>query len=71
MKKSYLFLAIALIATLVLGACAQPGTPQEPADEGIVINLWTKEGETDGGLQYVQALADAYTAQNGSVAYFV
>lgn len=71
MKKSYLFLAIALIATLVLGACAQPGTPQEPADEGIVINLWTKEGETDGGLQYVQALADAYTAQNPNVTFVV
>jgi arabinogalactan oligomer/maltooligosaccharide transport system substrate-binding protein len=30
--------------------------------EPVEIVLWTKEGEADGGLQYVQSLADAYTA---------
>jgi len=30
--------------------------------EPVEIILWTKEGEADGGLQFVQALADAYTA---------
>ena len=28
--------------------------------EPVTIVLWTKEGEADGGLQYVQSLADAY-----------
>jgi len=31
--------------------------------------LWTKEGEADGGLQFVQALADAYTAANPNVTF--
>ncbi|MEJ2558209.1 MAG: extracellular solute-binding protein [Anaerolineae bacterium] len=30
--------------------------------EPVTIVLWTKEGEADGGLQYVQSLADAYMA---------
>jgi arabinogalactan oligomer/maltooligosaccharide transport system substrate-binding protein len=33
--------------------------------------LWTKEGETDGGLQYVQALTDAYTAAHPEVTFVV
>jgi arabinogalactan oligomer/maltooligosaccharide transport system substrate-binding protein len=32
------------------------------AMEPATLVLWTKEGEADGGLQYVEALADAYMA---------
>lgn len=41
------------------------------APEPVTINLWTKEGENDGGLQYVQALADAYTAEHPEVTFVV
>ncbi len=44
---------------------------EAPAAESVNITLWTKEGEADGGLQYVQALADAYTAANPTVTFQV
>jgi len=58
-------------------AAAEPAKPEAPAEpaapaaEAVTINLWTKEGENDGGLQYVQALADAYTAANPNVTFVV
>lgn len=47
--------------------------PTEPpaAAEPVNIVLWTKEGEADGGLQYVQALTDAYTAAHPEVTFEV
>ena len=45
--------------------------PAAPAAEAVNITLWTKEGEADGGLQYVQALADAYTKENPNVTFEV
>jgi arabinogalactan oligomer/maltooligosaccharide transport system substrate-binding protein len=43
-----------------------------PAEmEDVEIVLWTKEGEADGGLQFVQALADAYTAEHPNVTFEV
>jgi len=65
MSKRILFvLGILLIASMVLAAC-------KPADTGeleaVTISLWTKEGEADGGLQYVQSLAEAFTAANPNV----
>ncbi len=35
------------------------------------IVLWTKEGEADGGLQYVTSLTDAFTAANPDVTFEV
>ncbi len=35
--------------------------------EPVTIVLWTKEGEADGGLQFVQSLADAYMAIHPNV----
>lgn len=62
-------------------AVAQPTEPQaqpteaqpEPtqAMEAVAITLWTKEGEADGGLQYVQSLADAYMAEHPNVTFEV
>ena len=37
----------------------------------FAIRLWTKEGETDGSLQYVQKLADDYTAMHPNVTFTV
>jgi arabinogalactan oligomer/maltooligosaccharide transport system substrate-binding protein len=42
-----------------------------PVTEAVNIVLWTKEGEADGGLQFVQALADAYTADHPNVTFEV
>jgi arabinogalactan oligomer/maltooligosaccharide transport system substrate-binding protein len=40
-----------------------------PVAEPVTIVMWTKEGEADGGLQFVQSLADAYTAANPNVTF--
>jgi arabinogalactan oligomer/maltooligosaccharide transport system substrate-binding protein len=39
--------------------------------EPVNIVLWTKEGEADGGLQFVQSLADDYTAFHPNVTFEV
>lgn len=39
--------------------------------EPVNLVLWTKEGEADGGLQFVQSLADAYTAINPHITFEV
>lgn len=46
-----------------------PEAPK-PADK-VKIALWTKEGEADGGLQWVKGLADAYAAKAGNVTFEV
>jgi len=43
----------------------------EAVAEPVEIVLWTKEGEADGGLQFVQSLADAYTAIHPNVTFEV
>ena len=43
----------------------------EKVAEPVHIILWTKEGEADGGLQYVQSLADAYNAIHPNVTFEV
>jgi arabinogalactan oligomer/maltooligosaccharide transport system substrate-binding protein len=56
-------------------AAEQPATEQpvaeepatEEAMETINIIMWTKEGEADGGLQFNQALAEAYNAAHPGV----
>jgi len=46
-----------------------PAPTQAPV--AVKIVLWTKEGEADGGLQFVQSLADAYTKANPTVTFEV
>jgi arabinogalactan oligomer/maltooligosaccharide transport system substrate-binding protein len=46
-------------------------TEPPPAAEPVNIVLWTKEGEADGGLQYVKSLTDAYTAAHPEVTFEV
>jgi arabinogalactan oligomer / maltooligosaccharide transport system substrate-binding protein len=49
------------------------GTPDEvlPAagNEPVNIVFWTKEGNTDWGMQYIDELANAYTAQYPNVTF--
>ncbi len=65
MKKLLGILSILVVVSLVLTACPKPA-PKE-----VKIVLWTKEGEADGGLQFVQALCDAYTAEHENVTFEV
>ncbi|WP_075062543.1 extracellular solute-binding protein [Ornatilinea apprima] len=44
---------------------------EEPAAEAVKIVLWTKEGEADGGFQWVKSLTDAYTAMHPNVTFEV
>lgn len=55
--------AAALTATLALVA----GIAPVAAQDGVAFELWTKEGEADGSLQWVQKLAADYTAANPDV----
>ena len=64
-KKLFPLFSVLLVAVMLLAACG----PKEAGP--VTINLWTKEGEADGGLQYVQALADAYTAAHPNVTFVV
>ena len=57
-------------ATVAATEAATVAATEAPA-EPVALTLWTKEGETDGGLQYVQALCDAYTAAHPEVTFTV
>ncbi len=52
---------------------APQATPEAPAfpTGDIALALWTKEGETDGSLQFVQKLAADYTARHPNVTFEV
>ena len=56
------FKAAALAAALALVAGVTP-----VAAQGVSFELWTKEGEADGSLQWVQKLAADYTAAHPDV----
>jgi arabinogalactan oligomer / maltooligosaccharide transport system substrate-binding protein len=43
--------------------------PEPPAPEPVNIQLWHQEGEAENAAQYVQALADAYTAMHPEVTF--
>jgi len=58
MKKP---IVIALCLVMIAGAL----TAQ------VKLTLWTKEGQADGGLQYVQSLTDAYTKAHPNVTFDV
>ncbi len=53
----------------LLAAAAVIGTtvPAFAQDAPVAFTLWTKEGEADGSLQYVQSLAAGYTAAHPNV----
>ncbi|MBX3031283.1 MAG: extracellular solute-binding protein [Chloroflexi bacterium] len=55
------------IATLVAAAAVIGTAVPAVAQDSVAFTLWTKEGEADGSLQYVQALATAYEAAHANV----
>lgn len=68
-KRFSLVMVLVMLGGLLLAACgpAEPALPTEP----VKILLWTKEGEADGGLQYVQGIANAYTALHPNITFEV
>lgn len=60
-----------LVALLVLASVAAPliagGQQGGESDGPVTISLWTKEGESDGALQWVQSLAADFTAQHENI----
>lgn len=68
-KKGLFFVSALVILAFVLGACAPAPAAEEAGP--VVIRLWTKEGEADGGFQYVTALTEAFTAANPDITFEV
>lgn len=81
MKKNVLILFVLILVLTLVAACggggaappAQEEQPaaqepaQEQAAEPVKIILWTKEGEADGALQFLQALAKSYNEAHPNV----
>jgi arabinogalactan oligomer / maltooligosaccharide transport system substrate-binding protein len=66
MKRS--IKAAALLGTVALAASVMPVAAQDAYPEGdVAFTLWTKEGEADGSLQFVQKLAADYSAVHPNV----
>jgi len=57
MKRIFSFVVLCSIALFAVAAQA----------EDVTIQLWTQEGEADGGFQFVKKLADGFMAQNANV----
>lgn len=57
MKRIFSFVLLCSIALFAVAAYA----------EDVTIQLWTQEGEADGGFQFVKKLADGFMAQNANV----
>jgi len=73
MKKHLLLALVVMTLFSMLAACGATPVPVEPTKpaEPVTISLWTKEGEADGGLQYVKSLTAAYTAMYPNVTFEV
>jgi arabinogalactan oligomer/maltooligosaccharide transport system substrate-binding protein len=78
-----LLAAFAFVATACGGGASTAPTTEPTAEAtpevteaafptgDFALTLWTKEGEGDGSLQYVQSLTDAYTALHPNVTFEV
>jgi arabinogalactan oligomer/maltooligosaccharide transport system substrate-binding protein len=64
-KQLWIGLSLMLLAALLLGACGPKATGP------MTIQLWHQEGEAENAAQYVQALADAYTALHPEITFEV
>ena len=58
-----------LVALLVLASMAAPllAAGQQEAAGPVTISLWTKEGEAEGALQWVKAMAEDFSAANENI----
>jgi arabinogalactan oligomer/maltooligosaccharide transport system substrate-binding protein len=62
---------LTVLGLLLLGAFALAGCAQQAAvpTGPVTVQLWHQEGEAENAAQYVQALADAYTAEHPNVTF--
>lgn len=60
-------LGLLVVGAIALTGCAQAALPSGP----VAIQLWHQEGEAENAAQYVQSLADAYTAAHPNVTFEV
>jgi arabinogalactan oligomer/maltooligosaccharide transport system substrate-binding protein len=60
-------LSLLVVGAIALSGCAGKALPTGP----VTIQLWHQEGEAENAAQYVQALADAYTAEHPNVTFEV
>jgi arabinogalactan oligomer/maltooligosaccharide transport system substrate-binding protein len=63
--------SLLLIGTFAVSACGPSAPAATPTPESMTIALWHQEGEAENAAQYVQALADAYTAMHPNVTFEV
>jgi arabinogalactan oligomer/maltooligosaccharide transport system substrate-binding protein len=68
-KKMFVVISILLISTFVISACG-PKAPKVPTG-AVKLTLWTKEGEADGGFQFVKGLTDAFTVKYPNITFEV
>jgi arabinogalactan oligomer/maltooligosaccharide transport system substrate-binding protein len=66
--KKLLFVLVAL--SLVAGAAFARGGVEAPKGP-VKVALWTQEGESEGALQFVKKLANAYTAKFPNITFDV
>lgn len=71
MKKRLLWtlLSLLLIGTFAVTACGPSVPAATPTPEAVTIALWHQEGEAENAAQYIQSLADAYTAEHPNVTF--
>lgn len=65
MKKSIALLLALLTAFAFIGISCGGGETKE--DGPVTLSLWTKEGEADGTLQWVESMAAEFSEQNPNV----
>jgi arabinogalactan oligomer/maltooligosaccharide transport system substrate-binding protein len=63
MKKLLLAMMVLLAATMAFAGGTEATEPSGP----VSFQLWTQEGESDGGFQFVQKLANQYMAEHPDV----
>jgi arabinogalactan oligomer/maltooligosaccharide transport system substrate-binding protein len=64
-------LSLLLIGTFAVSACGPSAPAATPTPESMTIALWHQEGEAENAAQFVQSLADAYTAMHPNVTFEV
>lgn len=64
MKK---VLLVVSLLVLVLGFASAGATPEPEVSGPVTFQLWTQEGESDGGFQFVQGLADQFMAEHPDI----
>ncbi len=71
MKKRLVWtlFSILLIGAFAASACGPSAPAATPTPESMTIALWHQEGEAENAAQYVQSLADAYSAMHPNVSF--